>query len=130
MNHQEIIDKFYNRISWANECQEETFEDRLICYCSDFVYLPAFYGDYLKDSEIIVRASKVFNREPAMLLYGDAERSMVEKIWWWSHKHDPMIDVGWHDITREIWKNRLTTQFLDGINWQESFKYGRAIYIN
>lgn len=122
------INSFYDRISWADQCTEATFDSRLICVAPCCVYLPIRWQDFTESVEVVARASAVYGLQPALLITGDAPRKMVEEIWWRSHKNTPPIHVVWVEWEQELWATRLTTSALDGINWQKSFEEGKAIY--
>ena len=128
MNNREAINRFHDLISWVDQCTEAIFEDRLITFSPSAVYLPINWQDYKAGFEIAVRASVFYKLRPAMLITGDAPHRSVEEIWWSSHQYNPLIYCVWIEIEQSLWATSVTTRALDGIDWNQSFKQGKAIY--
>ena len=122
MNNREAIDKFYDRISWVDQCKEAYFESKLICFCPHSVYLPIDWESFDLGIKSVVRASVFYGLEPSLLITGDAPQEVVEKTWWASHQYNPLIHSQWINHKQQIWFTRFTTRALDGFNWNQSFK--------
>ncbi|WP_414573158.1 hypothetical protein [Nostoc sp. CCY 9925] len=123
LSDRQVIDQFYEQVSWKDECNETVIFNRTWIRNdkSKCLFLPCYYEDYDKDKNDLLGLATGLKYEPSMIIYGDPGNAKVDELIFKSLSEYYLIHLEFIDVRARIAQSRFIHRALDGIDWNKAF---------
>lgn len=125
INDRIVLDRFYDLISWQDQCEEVEFNARillktphsleLVAHCSTGILKNCLGSRYCLD--FLYSKS---NLKPGLIIWGKPDKRLVDAYMTFSCQHG--VHVSFVDVQARLAYSRFLTKALDGIDWQRSLE--------
>jgi hypothetical protein len=89
-----IIQNFYGQISWSDECTIEFIGDIEVALSSLALYVPCDWPDAERLAMFAINAAKAKNLEPALIIGGNPNKAIAEKLCFCLAKQGILLSFG------------------------------------
>ncbi|MBD2409485.1 hypothetical protein H6H01_01915 [Nostoc calcicola FACHB-3891] len=122
LSDRQVIDQFYEQVSWQDECCEMIVFNRTWIRHdgSKSLFLPCHYEDYDQAKNLLLSLATGFKYEPSMIIYGDPDKSKVEELIF-KRQTETTINLDFIDVKAKVAYSRFISRALDGIDWGKAF---------
>lgn len=126
-NDRIILDRFYETISWKNECEEIEFNERILLKtpCSLDLVANSNVGIISNTIDSVYCLRQLFPNsglEPGLIIWGNPPDFVVHEYISFCCQWNPPVHVQFIDIPARLAYSRFLTKALDGIDWQRSIE--------
>jgi hypothetical protein len=116
----EVIHKFYEQISWVDQCHEITYDGRTMLANPYTLAVPSHWQQWHPNLAFIIPLAQEYSLEPELIIWGNPNPYDTEKISW------KVIKSGAHivfiDVKARLTYSRFVLRSLDGANFQKTFE--------
>ena len=126
-NDRIILDRFYETISWKNECEEIEFSERILLKTSCSLELVANSNIGILPNTLgsVYCLKQLFpnsDLKPGLIIWGNPPDFVVHEYISFCCQFDPSVHVRFIDIPAQLAYSSFLTEALDGIDWQRSIE--------